>query len=70
MLLMIPWVVLGLVCFVCYGTVLLFMWDQYRFKLIAFAAVTLAAALLIHPYFMVVVVFAPYVYWAVRFGGS
>ncbi len=66
---MLAWAVLALVSTICYATVVLDIWDQYRFKVIAFIAMIVAATFLIHPNFVAALVFAPYVYWGFRFNG-
>ena len=68
-LLMVAWAILALISAICYTTVVLDIWDEYRFKAIAFVAMIAMATFLIHPYFVAVLVFAPYVYWGLRFNG-
>ena len=64
-------VVLALLIFpsICYYTVLVELWQRFRFKAVIFVVVCGLMAAWVHPFFMLVFSLGPVVYWFSRIQG-
>ena len=55
---------------ICYYTVILEMWSVFRIKLILSGFLLFLVTFIVHPYFSLLLVFAPHLYWLWRINGS
>ncbi|EGQ9717217.1 hypothetical protein FWP28_23605 [Vibrio alginolyticus] len=55
---------------ICYYTVILEMWSVFRIKLILSGFLWFLVTFIVHPYFLLLLVFAPHLYWLWSINGS